>query len=206
VNDLIYNKLRCAQRSILDWFVLNQPGLGLDRRAEFFVSHFDSWLSPNSRILDIGGGWGFYAEPLQTRDHHVTVLDVINPALQHAPVVIYDGERIPFPDKSFDVSLLITVLHHIPDPVRVLKEARRVTRNHVIVIEDTFRSSLERWWTEFRDRMYNFEFLGHPNQFRSRQEWLDVFRRLDFEILETRELHTRLLGLRILNELFILGA
>ena len=200
------SQIRTWQRNLLDAVVRAHPGIGLDRRAEAMADLFEARLPRESRILDIGGGWGFYAEPLQKRGHHVTVLDVVKPGFQKAPVVIYDpGSPIPFPDKSFDVSLLITVLHHIPDPVAVLKEARRVTRGVLVVAEDLYHHALGRVWTQVRDQFYNFEFFGHPCQFKKKEEWLEVFKGLGFIPLEVREVFTRLAGFRILNGLFILS-
>ena len=190
---------------MLDYVVRHHPALGLDKRADFFVQHFEPYLKPNSRVLDIGGGWGFYAEPFRKRGHHLTVLDVVKPGFQKAPAVIYKGgERIPFPDKSFDASLLMTVLHHIPDPEFVIREAKRVTRGILIVVEDLYHHPLGRLWTILRDRFYNFEFFGHPCQFKKREEWLGIFQKHGFSLVEEKEIYTRLSGLRILNGLFVL--
>lgn len=198
--------IRRAQRRSLDWLVGRFAGSELDRRAESFVSLFQEFIPPSSRVLDIGGGWGFYVEPLErTRNCDVTVLDVVEPAFRKAPVVVYEGETIPFPDRSFEVSLLITVLHHMPNPERVLAEAKRVTRRAVIVVEDLYRTALGRIWTVVRDTLCNLEFVGHPRRFQKREEWLASFRRLGFRVEFEKEVLTSLLGLRILNGIFVLG-
>ena len=89
------------------------------------VTLFENQLPQESRILDLGGGWGFYTEPLEKRGHQTAVVDVVKPGYQKAPVVIYGGERIPFEDKSFDVTILITMLHHVPDPEKLVRESVR---------------------------------------------------------------------------------
>lgn len=177
---------------------------GLGERAEGFVRLFDKYLPRGSHVLDIGGGWGFYADPLANRGHQVTVLDVVKPGFQKAPVVLYEGKNIPFTDKSFDVSLLICALHHSPDPETVIQEAKRVTRGILVVVEDLYHHSLGRWWTIVRDQLYNFEFFGHPRQFKKGEEWVGVFKRLGFTILEETQVYTWLAGMRILNGLFVL--
>ena len=134
----------------------------------------------------------------------MTVLDVVKPGFQKAPVVLYEGTRIPFADKSFDASLLIGALHHIPDPEAVIQEAHRVTRKVLVVVEDLYHHSLGRWWTILRDQLYNFEFFGHPRQFKRSEEWTAVFRRLGFTVLEEKKIYTWLAGLRILNGIFVL--
>lgn len=198
-------RIRKAQRSCLDWTVGRMPGLGLEQRAEGFVALFDNYLLPKSKILDIGGGWGFYVEPLKRlRGSDVTVLDVVEPGFRKAPVVTYEGEQIPFPDRSFDVSLLITVLHHVESPEKVLAEARRVTRKFVIVVEDLYHHWAGRLWTVLRDSFYTFEFVGHPHNFRDKRGWRECFQKLGFGLEAEKEVYTSLLGIRILNGVFVL--
>lgn len=197
--------IRDLQRRVLDTVVRYHPALGLDQRARKFVELFEKDLPKQSLVLDIGGGWGFYGAPLAEHGHHLTVLEVVKPGYQKTPVVIYDPkDSFPFPDKAFDASLLVTVLHHISDPESVLREAKRVTRKRLIVIEDLYHHALGRLWTQWRDQLYNFEFFGHPCQFRKKEEWIQTFQSLGFKVLDVKEVYTWLSGLRILNGIFIL--
>ena len=196
--------IRKIQRRLFDETVRRNPGLKLEERAESFVRLFEKYLSPQSRVLDIGGGCGFYAGPFVRRGHSLTLLDVVKPGYQKAPVVIYDPEdRFPFPDKSFDVSLMITMLHHVAQPETVIREVCRVTRKTVVVVEDLYHHAFGRWWTEWRDRIYNFEFFGHPCQFKKANEWVDFFKRFGLSLTEEKEVYTWLAGMRILNGLFV---
>ena len=51
------------------------------------------------------------------------------------PVTPYDGRTIPFADETFDVVLLADVLHHDPEPHRLLEECIRLTRR-ILLIKD----------------------------------------------------------------------
>ena len=200
----ILQKIRVGQTRLLEWLVRVNPGLGLGRRAELFVSFFDTEIPKNALILDVGGRWGFYAGPLIKRGHFPVILDVVRPGLQHAPVVIYDGARMPFPDQSFDVSLLVTVLHHIDGIDQVFQEVRRVTRSKVIVVEDLYHHCCGRFWTILRDRFFNCEWFGHPCNFKTRVEWQAYFEKQGFQVVSIQEVVTKLCGLDILNGIFIL--
>ncbi len=199
----IATRIRHLQRKILDTVVKKNPGLKLDRRAEEFVEIFEPFLPNRSRILDIGGGWGYYVKPLKARGHDVTVLDVVKPGFQQSPVVIYSGDRIPFGQHAFDASLLVTVLHHVPDPEALIREARRVTRKILVLVEDLYHHRAGRWWTIARDTLYNFEFFGHPRNFKKRDEWVELFKRQGFTLLGEKQVYTWVAGLRILNGVFI---
>ncbi len=189
----------------MDRVIRSFPELRLEKRADEFIRFFEKYLPASSRVLDVGGAWGFYNRPLKSRGHHLTVLDVVKPGFQKAPLVLYRPEEaFPFADKSFDAVLLITMLHHVPDPEAILREAGRVSRGIVVVVEDLYRHPLGRIWTIFRDMLYNFEFFGHPMRFKKRSEWSEIFKRMGFGKLFETEIYTWLAGLRILNGIFIL--
>lgn len=199
----IANKLRVFQRQWLDALVRDHFHPSLEDRAEAMVALFENQLPQKSRILDLGGGWGFYAEPLEKRGHETLVVDVVKPGYQKAPVVIYGGERIPFDDKSFDVTILVTMLHHVPDPEKLVREVRRVTRKKVIVVEDLYHHGPGRFWTICRDRLLNMEFMEHPHQFRKHEAWVEFFQKLGFRLIDFKKFHTWLAGFRILNGMYV---
>lgn len=66
----------------------------------------------------------------------VTGVDLVNRNQTDVRLVVADGGKLPFPDRSFDFILLSYVLHHVADPRPVLSECRRVCRGRVIVVED----------------------------------------------------------------------
>jgi len=196
--------VRDIQTRILNGLVQGGAKKQLQARADFFTGLFEKDIPAQSTILDVGGRWGFYNGPLEQRGHKPLVLDVVRPGFQKAPVVIYDGTRMPFEDKSFDVSIFVTVLHHIRDQRTVLQEARRVTRKRILVVEDLYHHPVGRFWTVLRDQLLNFEWFGHPCGFRSRSEWESFFEAQGLRVTGCREAYTWLCGLRILNGVFIL--
>jgi len=66
-----------------------------------------------------------------------------------------DAHELPFKDKAFDVSVLAELLEHVPNPIRVLKEAKRVTRKKVIVTvpAETFWHPSYKPFQSLEDRM-----------------------------------------------------
>jgi SAM-dependent methyltransferase len=92
-------------------------------------------LPAGGRLLDVGCGTGesrrIYAE--WTRRYTGLDLSFGGLVVAHAGAdasswLAADGTSIPFPDASFDVVAFSSVLHHMPDMVGALREARRVLR------------------------------------------------------------------------------
>jgi SAM-dependent methyltransferase len=83
-------------------------------------------LLPPGRVLDLGCGVGHSFHLLAPRES--VGLDVAEEALvgQDRPTVVADMRELPLPSASFDAVLSVQSLEHVPDPERVVAEARRV--------------------------------------------------------------------------------
>lgn len=111
----------------------------LERQAKFVAPW---WLAsfqvaPGARVLDLGTGIGAMARELSARFPGVelTALDRSEEQLAVArarhPVAAYvlgDATALPFADGAFDLVHASWLLEHVPDPVAVVREARRVLR------------------------------------------------------------------------------
>ncbi len=103
--------------------------------ARFSLTDFEA--APGERVLDLATGVGAMARELHRRFPGACFigLDLRVAQLRHAtkahPVAAYvqgDGERLPFPDASFHKVHCSWLLEHVPRPVAILKEVRRVLR------------------------------------------------------------------------------
>lgn len=87
-----------------------------------------------SRIVDVGGGPGYFAEAFQTRGGLYTPLDADAGELElhgRSPLpgtVLGDGERLPFRNGSVDIAYSSNVAEHVPNPTRMFDEMVRITR------------------------------------------------------------------------------
>ena len=144
-----------------------------DARAK--ERQFLDLLRPSDRILDLGSGPGSVCRCLRERGFAVTPMDVVDVALDRAQrPQLYDGRRLPFANDSFDVALVLTVLHHTRHPACVLAEACRVARR-VVIIEDVYTSAPHRYLTWWTDSLLNLEFFGHPHTNRTDAGWRQLF-------------------------------
>lgn len=89
--------------------------------------------------LDVGCGNGVGTVSLRARVNTVFGLDMSSYLLSQMPNNIIgirgDASRLPLRDNSVDFSMTWELIHHIRDPVFVLREMRRVTRRWVVLFE-----------------------------------------------------------------------
>lgn len=137
------------------------------------------------KILDVGVGLGGFYKALMDKGYEVTGVDVSDlSVLKGINPIIYDGKNLPFDNDSFDTSLLIHVLHHCDDGIRVLEETKRVSKR-VIIVEDTYRNALEKYIVSFNDMLGNFEFFEYP--YKKTMAWKNLIEKKGWSILEIEE-------------------
>lgn len=88
------------------------------------------------RLLDVGCGQRPYeslflphVEQYLGIEHEATFGNTHASTSAKAPDLYYDGERLPFPDKTFDTVLNVQVLEHTPEPLRLVHEMARVLKD-----------------------------------------------------------------------------
>jgi ubiquinone/menaquinone biosynthesis C-methylase UbiE len=62
------------------------------------------------------------------------MLRVARVNVPHATLLVFNGHQLPLAAASFDLVLLISVLHHLYDPLPLLREAARVLARRGILI------------------------------------------------------------------------
>jgi SAM-dependent methyltransferase len=86
---------------------------------------------PGARVLDIGCGVGQVVARLASHGFEAAGVDVSEPNLERArasglPCQLYDGKRLPFPDRHFAAVGSLNVLEHVEEPEAFLHELVRV--------------------------------------------------------------------------------
>jgi SAM-dependent methyltransferase len=115
-------------------------------RAARLVEVLTELGGPAESLLDVGAGDGLIGAALgrklgATRSIGVDVRPQPGTAL---PTVSYDGARLPFDDRSFELVVLSDVLHHAADPLLLLREALRVASRAVLLKDHLAFSPLSR--------------------------------------------------------------
>jgi SAM-dependent methyltransferase len=150
--------------------------------AEAKLSRILKHLKKGDTILDIGAGPCTICYLLEKNGFSPTPLDIHDGSMiETIPPRLYDGRKIPFENKSFDVALILTVLHHVSNQEKIIREAQRIAKT-IIIIEDVYSNRFMKYLMFVADSLTNWEFKGHPHSNRTDQGWKDLFNQLNITL------------------------
>jgi len=164
-----------ARRSRSEAFITSAAAEWDAKVSSLFGSRADlgaalALLDPSLVVGDLGCGTGALARALAPHVAHVHAVDGSDAMLEAARarlngvlnVTVAAGslEALPLGDDSLDAAVLMLVLHHVAEPTRVLREARRVLRRGGrLVIADMcahereeYRAQMGHVWLGFDER------------------------------------------------------
>jgi len=158
------------------------------RRMAVLAAHVSRMIPRDARVLDVGAGDGKIDALIAAAREDLTIagVDVLKRDGTFVPVRMFDGRTLPFADKSFDVILLVDVLHHTDDPWILLREASRVASRLVIVKDHTKNGPLAGARLSFMDYVGNAHHgVRLPHNYLSGARWNELFNALGFSVAET---------------------
>jgi len=160
------------------------------RRARRLAGHIADLLPHGARVLDVGCGDGSLAAQVLSRrpDVSLTGIDVLVQPGALVTVEPFDGRVIPYADRSFDAVLFVDVLHHTDDPIVLLREAQRVTREVIVIKDHTANGVLAGPTLRFMDRVGNTrKGIGLTYNYWPRDRWFAAFDQLGLSASEWRD-------------------
>lgn len=160
------------------------------RRVNVLASFIATYLPPHSQVIDIGSGNGLIAKKVMQLRPDVSIqgVDVHKRDVEYIPVTLYDGQTLPFEDKQFDAALFIDVLHHTNNILQLLQEAKRISRQVVLIKDHVCESSRDRSVLSYMDDVGNTRFgVTIPQNYLSKSEWNKCFEGADLRITDWNE-------------------
>jgi len=99
-------------------------------RAGQIVPHLTPFITKSDRVLDLGCGTGSIIKLIKISTHcQATLVDVqYNAMCDQYPVLIYDGQKLPFDDNVFDLVMSGGSTAFINNIPQAIKEYARVTK------------------------------------------------------------------------------
>jgi ubiquinone/menaquinone biosynthesis C-methylase UbiE len=134
-----------------------------ERAAELFAQRsagrFDelnivefSRATAGERVIEVAGGTGNFISKFADITDDLTIVDltegmlrVANKNFPRIDLVAGDGARLPLRSGSIDLATTAQALHHIHEPVPIIKELRRVVgeRGRVLVVDQVATEKFE---------------------------------------------------------------
>jgi SAM-dependent methyltransferase len=157
------------------------------RRVRVLAETLSARIPPGSAVLDIGCGDGTIGSLLAKPGSEISIEGVeFAPrpqcAIRCRP---FDGAVLPFADGSFDVCLFVDVLHHTDDVTVLLREARRVTRQFVLIKDHLSENRFDFKTLQFMDWVGNRPHgVRLPYNYQSRKEWEASFAKCGLSIAQ----------------------
>ncbi len=154
-------------------------GYAQERRVRVLSEILDRHLPPNSTVLDVGSGDGQLAHRIQQRrpDLRIRGVDVLVREKTFVPVAAFDGKQIPEAAGSYDLVMLVDVLHHTSDPMVLLREAARVASKGVVIKDHLADGFLARPLLKWMDRIGNARYrVALPYNYWPEKRWQEAFR------------------------------
>jgi SAM-dependent methyltransferase len=133
--------------------------------------------APGVKVLDVATGGGHVARRLREAGATVVTTD---PAPGMGADTTAPAEHLPFADASFDAVACRLAAHHFADVLAAVKEMARVSRDRVVICDNTFVSEV----SEEADRVRD------PSHVRNYgvAEWESFFQLAGLDVVDERHL------------------
>ncbi|MFN8094479.1 MAG: class I SAM-dependent methyltransferase [Vicinamibacteria bacterium] len=140
---------------------------------------------PVRRALDFGAGDGWFARRMLAAGSaaEVVAVDTMLRRNPHFPVELYDGTRLPYADRSFDLAYCVDVLHHCDDPPARLADLLRCTSHYFLIKDHTEDGPTGRFVLSVLDEIGNRRFgVPSPHRYQRGWEWDSIIEDAGFRL------------------------
>lgn len=140
----------------------------------------------NSKILDVGCDDGTTADLMKKINPTLSFkgIDIQTNRACKIPKKIYDGKKIPYKDKSFDIVMAVDVLHHTTDILSLLKEMKRVAKKYIIIKDHIVTGFVSNLGISAFDYFSNIPYgIKCSFNYLTEKEWMSYFKQLNLKLV-----------------------
>jgi len=162
------------------------------KRAKRIADFILPLLSNGDKVLDLGCGDLLIAESIQRNlNVKITGIDVVDANLTSLPLKLYNGKKIPFRNKSFDITYAAFMFHHTNNIESLLSECIRVTKKRIIILEDIYENNFDLLMIRVFDygNKLTSLIIDVPLNFKKEVEWIKLFNKFKVKDVKIRKIH-----------------
>jgi SAM-dependent methyltransferase len=148
------------------------------RRVRVLAETLSAQIPRAASVLDIGCGDGTIASLIAEHRPDISIqgVEVLPRADCRIQCSAFDGKTLPFADNSFDVAMLVDVLHHTTDVSVLLSKAAGVSRTAVLLKDHLSENALDHATLRFMDWVGNRPHgVTLTYNYQSRAQWEQHF-------------------------------
>jgi demethylmenaquinone methyltransferase/2-methoxy-6-polyprenyl-1,4-benzoquinol methylase len=131
-------------------------------------------LTPESRLIDVGGGTGRVAAALMKMTRQVVVADPSRKMLFYAnqkglATICSTAEALPFTGESFDRAIMVDAFHHVSNQQATAQELWRIIKpgGRILIIEPDIRRLFVKLLAIFEKLLLMQSHILHYDQIKS---------------------------------------
>jgi len=151
--------------------------------------HLLPFMKHGQSVLDFGCGDMSLSKVLHHRDPTlaITGIDVVDFGMKDKNIHFqkYNGKKIPYENKQFDIVISYHVLHHTDNPIRLLHECMRVCKRTLLLVEPVYRFRGEIIPMSAMDWIFNVwkeKSIAMAYAFKSRKQWIHAIKTQKWEV------------------------
>jgi ubiquinone/menaquinone biosynthesis C-methylase UbiE len=149
-------------------------------RSKVIMTAYKGWITPSSRVLDIGCGNAIVTEEL--RKHFLCPIvgtDILDYRKTDLPFnIMTNPGKLPFGNNDFDICMFNDALHHSNEQEDLLNEAARVA-NKVLIFE--MEPTITAKIVEVLVNQIHNPNMNIPFNIKTSGQWRSCFERLNFD-------------------------
>jgi SAM-dependent methyltransferase len=157
----------------------------LKRKTDFFLPYKYQKIEKyfGKICLDIGTGTGRFASFLHGKGKEIQQIDITDRVEEKINFKLFDGLTVPLEDHSVDTVVINFVLHHTDHQEQLLEEAKRVTKEYIIIAEDIIENKFDRLMGNLHLGLspWSKSKIG----FRRDREWCQLFESFELEVVHS---------------------